>query len=90
MRDFKRTTSAEEVRTGVLQEIPFGAGAGEVLARASAAGWEHSDLVEGTIHCSVLAKGRWPFISAKWLIRLRFDEAGRLEEVMVEKGLIGP
>ena len=89
MTQWKRLRSPEEVRSAVLAQVEPGASVAQVLGFAVSSGWEHSELVDEVIYCSTPARGRWPFVSAKWLVEFRF-EGDRLVDVTVRKGLTGP
>lgn len=89
MTRWKRLRSPAEVRSAVLAQVELGASVARVLAFAAESGWEHSDLVGEVVHSSTPARGRWPFVSAKWLVEFRFED-DRLVDVTVRKGLTGP
>lgn len=89
MTRWKRMKSPDEVRQAVLDQVGPDPTVAEVLAFADEQAWQHSDLVDGVVYCSTPARGRWPWISAKWLIEFRFD-GGRLSQLTVRRGLTGP
>ncbi|MFC0600975.1 hypothetical protein [Streptomyces palmae] len=87
--EWKRLRAAEEVRARLLAELPPGSDASAIRSFATAQRLECSDPVGGVIRCSAPARGRWPLVSAKWLIECRLED-GRLVDIAVREGLTGP
>ena len=79
----------EEVEGALLQRLPVESSAADVDAFLSEAGLEHSDPIDNTVHASAPARGRRPWVSAKWLMTFTLQD-GVLIEISVTRGLTGP
>lgn len=79
----------DEVQGALLQRLPIGSSASDVVAFLSEAGLEYSDPIDNTIHASAPARGRRPWVSAKWLLTFTVRD-GLLAGMSVTRGLTGP
>ncbi|WP_322777809.1 hypothetical protein [Frankia sp. Cas4] len=85
---WKRLKTAADVRTRLLEALPLGSDSSAIRSFAAAQHVECSEAVGGVIRCSAPARGRWPLISAKWLIEFHL-EGDRLAGIAVREGLTG-
>lgn len=87
--DWRRFQSSAEVESYLVERLPSGSSVADIEKFAELNKLSCSKELEGVIHCSARARGRWPWISAKWLVRLYVSD-GELIEISVERGLTGP
>jgi hypothetical protein len=81
--------SPRRVEDAIRHSIPLGTAASEVSQIARQIGLECSAVEDGRMTCSAPAESGLPFVRAKWLAMLSFEN-DLLTSVAVKKGFIGP
>lgn len=86
---WERIGDAASVAAAIRDYVPDEATVRDVQRFAEEQGIEHSELIDGTIYCSAPAATDLEWTIAKWLMEFHFRD-GRLVDLCVDKGLIGP
>lgn len=80
---------ADAVRGVLLDALPPGTPVDRVYEYAKAEGLECSGLMDGTVRMSAPARGKRPWVSAKWLIVVTVADLV-VADIDVTLGLTGP
>lgn len=86
---WRKLDTEAEVAQALRAALPPGSSIEEIKAFCADQGLESSDVFDGMIKASAPARGRRPFVSAKWLITFLVS-GNSLADIEVELGLTGP